>query len=234
MTIRHLPYEIDESQNRSSFYENHWKRCAIELFLQHDKAEGKTLLDYGCGRGETLQIAKAAGFVVTGTDVDPECVRLASKFGPTSQLNIENPLSQFGAKSFDVVACFHVLEHVDNPKKVLQTLAAISRQYVLLAVPNLRYLHWLFHRNINLNFINEGHLQSWDHWHLRSLAERHCGLKLVDWGFDATILPLVSNVSQKIFGSKATIWLETKPFRKAFPFHGISIIGLFEIQKETK
>jgi len=230
MAIQHLPYEINEAQNRFSFYENHWKRCAIELFLKQDKANGKTLLDYGCGRGETLQIAKAAGFAVTGTDVDPECVRLASKFGPTSQLNLENPLSQFGAKSFDVVACFHVLEHVDDPKKVLQTLAAISRQYVLLAVPNLRYLHRLFHRNIDLSHVNEGHLQSWDHWHLRNLAERHCGLKLVNWGFDATIFPIVSNISQKILGTKTTIWLETKPFRKMFPFHGVSVIGLFEVQ----
>jgi SAM-dependent methyltransferase len=233
MAIRHLPYEIDEIHDRFSFYENFWKKRAIELLLRHTDAKGKTLLDYGCGRGETLQIAQAAGFVVLGTDVDPECVRLASKFGPASVLNVENPLSQFGAKSFDVVACFHVLEHVDDPKKVLKTLATISREYVLLAVPNLRNLHRLFHRDIDLSTINEGHLQSWDHWHLRNLAERHCGLKLIDWGFDATILPFASNVAQKVLGTKATIWLETKPFKKMFPFHGVSIIGLFKIQAKT-
>ncbi len=228
MAIQHLPYEINEAQDRFAFYENFWKKKAMELLLQHTKADGKTLLDYGCGRGETLQIARAAGFTAQGTDVDPECVRIASKFGPAIPLNLENPLGQFGPKSFDVVACFHVLEHVDEPKKVLQTLAAISREYVLLAVPNLRNLHRLFHRNIDISAINEGHLQSWDHWHLRNLAERHCGLKLVDWGFDATIFPLLSNVSQKMLGTKSTIWLETNPFRKMFPFHGVSVLGLFK------
>jgi SAM-dependent methyltransferase len=234
MAIRHLPYEIDEKRDRFSFYETFWKHRAIELLLRHTNANGKKLLDYGCGRGETLRIAHAAGFDVTGTDVDPECVRLASKFGLAIPLDIANPLAQFGAKSFDVVACFHVLEHVDDPKKVLNTLAAISREYVLLAVPNLRNLHRLFHRNIDINTVNEGHLQSWDHWHLRNLAERHCGLKLVDWGFDATILPFASNAAQKFLGTKATVWLETKPFRKLFPFHGVSIIGLFKVQNEAK
>jgi hypothetical protein len=59
------------------------------------------------------------------------------------------------------------------------------------------------------------------------LAERHCGLKLVSWGFDATILPLASNVSEKILGRRATIQLETGLFRWVFPYHGISVLGLF-------
>lgn len=193
--------------------------------VQHPKES--SILDYGCGRGETLQIFGEAGFNVTGTDVDPQCVNLASKFGKACLLDPKDPVAQFGRKSFDVVASFHVLEHVDNPKKTLTDIATIARDYVLLAVPNLRYLHRLFHRRIDLQFVNEGHLQAWDHWHLRNLAERHSGLELVEWGFDATLLPLVSNVSQRLLGPKATIALETGLFRKIFPYHCISIIGLF-------
>lgn len=227
MSIRHLPYQINEHASRAEFYENFWKRQSLGLLLKHCQPEGKTLLDYGCGRGESLDFAKNAGFNVTGADVDPECVKLGSRFGSTVQLNPDNPVSQFGAKSFDVVACFHVLEHVDNPKQVLISLGQIARDYVVLAVPNLRYLNRMFHKKIELSGVNEGHLQSWDHWHLLNLAERHCGLKLVEWGMDATMLPLLSNCSQKLLGTKATIWLETGIFRKLFPFHGISIIGLF-------
>ena len=228
MTMRHLPYQIDESTNRFAFYENFWKRQGLELLSRHCAPQGKKLLDYGCGRGECLQLATAAGLLVQGTDTDPECVRLASKHGPTCLLDVANPLAQFGAKSFDVVTCFHVLEHVDNPKSVLTMLGQIARSYVVLAVPNLRYLHRLTERKIDLAGFNEGHLHSWDHWHFLNLAERHCGLKLVEWGFDATILPLVSNVSEKILGQKTTIRLETGIFRKLFPYHGISVLGLFQ------
>lgn len=227
MSIRHLPYEIDESTNRFSFYETFWKRQGMTLLLKHCNPQGKTLLDYGCGRGECLGLASEAGFAVQGTDVDPECVRLAARYGQVSQLNVSDPLSQFGTKSFDVITCFHVLEHVENPKQVLTTLTKMARSYVVIAVPNLRYLHRLFTHKIDLAIANEGHLQSWDHWHLLNLAERHCGLKLVAWGSDATILPFVSNYSEKILGRKVTIRLETGIFRRIFPFHCISVLGLF-------
>src|SRR5262245_29325917 len=46
---KHLPYEIDPSKNRSAFYENYWKKVALDLLLKHCQPAGQTLLDYGCG-----------------------------------------------------------------------------------------------------------------------------------------------------------------------------------------
>src|SRR5260221_14069666 len=100
MSIRHLPYEIDEQADRAWFYETFWKRRGIELLLDHCRPEGKTLLDYGCGRGECLQFAAAAGFQPQGTDIDPECLKRSSKHGPVCALNPADPLSQFGPRSF--------------------------------------------------------------------------------------------------------------------------------------
>lgn len=228
-TVRHLPYTIDPSRDRSAFYETWWKKVALELLARHVDGKGRSLLDYGSGRGETLGMAKELGFSVQGTDVDPTCVELSSKFGPATLLNPDDPLAQFGEKSFDVVTCFHVLEHVDNPKRILTMLGRIARSHVVIAVPNLRYLHGLTRRKVDLSIVNEGHLHSWDHWHFLNLAERHCGLKLVEWGYDATILPLVSQATDKLFGSRAAIALETGLFRRLFPLHGISIIGLFGV-----
>lgn len=235
MKVRHLPYQIDEKKSRFSYYENFWKRQGLALLAKHCSPGGKTLLDYGCGRGECLELSKAAGLIAQGTDIDPECVRLAGRFGPSSKLNPFDPLAQFGPKSFDIVTCFHVLEHVDNPKQTLSALAKIAREFVIIAVPNLRYLHRTFRRPIHATEVNQGHLQSWDHWHFLNLAETHCGLKLVEWGTDATLLPFLSNMSQRMLGTKATIWLETGMFRRIFPFHGISVLGLFKptLQNET-
>jgi 2-polyprenyl-3-methyl-5-hydroxy-6-metoxy-1,4-benzoquinol methylase len=227
MSVRHLPYQIDEKTDRFAYYETLWKRNGIALLLKHCQPAGKSLLDYGCGRGETLDLARQAGFKVQGADIDPECVRLSRRYGPACALDSAAPLAQFGERSFDVVTCFHVLEHVENPKQVLGAIARIAREQVVLAVPNLRYLHRTFRRTIDLGGVNEGHLQSWDHWHLLNLAERHCGLKLVEWGTDATQLPFLSNLSQRVLGNQATIWLETGLFRKLFPFHGISVMGVF-------
>ena len=230
LPVCHLPYALDETRNRAHFYENHWKRVALNLLLRHCSPAGLSLLDYGCGRGETLDYFGAAGFRATGTDVDVECVRLAGRFGDAVDLRPEAPVEQFGEGSFDVVTCFHVLEHVPCPVQTMTALRRIARRYVVLAVPNLRQLCWLFARQITLDRVNEGHLQSWDHWHLRNLAERHCGLELVEWGHDATMLPLLSPLVERCLGMRAAIWVETGPFRRIFPFHGISVIGLFRVQ----
>lgn len=227
---KHLPYVIDPARDRSAFYETHWKRVGLSLLLKHSVSNGRSVLDYGCGRGETLQIFGEAGFKVTGADVDPECVRLASRFGTACALNPADPLGQFGARSFDVVTCFHVLEHVDNPRQTLSTLSQIARSFVVLAVPNLRYLHQITARRFDLSRVNEGHLQSWDHWHLLNLATHYCGLELVEWGSDATMLPLLSSLSQKFLGTRATIALETGVFRWLFPYHCISVLGLFRVK----
>jgi hypothetical protein len=223
--IKHLPYQVDLRQ-RGDYYELYWKLRALELLRTHVDPRGKTLLDYGSGRGETLRVFSAAGMKVTGADPDPECVRIGSEFGETRLLEAD-PIAQFGAGAFDVVACFHVLEHVENPKQTLRMLAALSREYLLLAVPNLRVLGGLTERAFKLDHFNAGHLQSWDHWHFLNLAVRHCDLELVGWGTDATYLPLISHLAYKVLGNRITIALETRVFPKLFPYHSLSIIGLF-------
>src|SRR5690348_6517190 len=103
MSIRHLPYCIDEESNRFLYYENLWKRQGLALLLKHCDPKGKTLLDYGSGRGECMDFASKAGFAVEGADVDPECVRLSARYGRARPLDPTDPLGQFGARSFDVV-----------------------------------------------------------------------------------------------------------------------------------
>jgi SAM-dependent methyltransferase len=224
---KHLPYRIDPSKNRYHYYENLWKRVALDLLRKHCEVAGKTSLDYGCGRGEALELFGAAGMSVVGADTDPECVRLAAQKGRAVLLNPADPLEQFGARSFDVVSCFHVLEHVPSPVETLGALSKIARSFVVLAVPNLRFLNWIFKRQFDLSYVNEGHLQGWDHWHFRNLAERHCDLELVEWGTDATILPVLSETTLRLFGQGATIKLETGLFNRLFPYHCLSVLGLF-------
>lgn len=226
----HVPYLLDP-ENRFHWYENHWKRVALELLRKHCPPAGQTILDYGCGRGEALPIYSQAGYQISGTDTDPECVRLASRYGSAVLLQPERAVEQFGRKSFDVVTCFHVLEHVPSPIQTLRDISAIARDYALLAVPNLRRLQWLTTRKIDLAYVNEGHLQSWDHWHFLNLAERYCQLELVEWGFDATVLPILSETVHKLLGNRAVIGLETGLFKKCFPFHCISVMGLFRVRK---
>lgn len=226
---KHLPYEINESSNRFHYYETYWKKCGLDLLKKHfPNPEVHSILDFGCGRGEVLGMYSAHGYEVMGTDADEECVRISKKHGKSVLLDTRDPLGQFGEKSFDAVVCYHVMEHVPSPLETIQVLSRIARKAVVIAVPNLQTLTHMFRRRIHLSAVNEGHLQSWDHAHFQSLAERHGNLKLIEWGFDTTILPVFNRFGHNLFGQRGMIQLETKVFTKLFPYHGLSVLGIFE------
>jgi hypothetical protein len=145
-------------------------------------------------------------------------------------LDLSDPVLQLGQKAYDVVTCFHVLEHVPSPVTTLGHLSQMARRYVLLAVPNGGLMPDFLRPSRNCREINEGHLQNWDHSHLLNLAERHCGLKLVEWAFDHVRLPIISDLMAKVFGDKAAMSMETGMFRRLFPYQSTSIIGLFKVE----
>lgn len=229
-SIQHLPKQIDELAQRFHFYETLWKRTGLDLLAKHaGDLNGLQLLDYGCGRGETLRLASEMGMAPFGTDIDEECVSISRQHGQTTSLiEAHDPAQQFGLKSFDVVTCFHVLEHVDRPRDILTSLGRIARRYVLVAIPNLRALPIPRYLCNEPQFVNDGHLQGWDHAHFRNLAERHCGLKLLGWGHDQVRVPVLSNLAKRVGGNNLAIRLETGLFLKLMKFHSSSIIALLE------
>lgn len=74
--------------------------------------------------------------------------------------------------------------------------------------------------------MNEGHLQGWDHSHLRNLAERHCGLHIEAWAHDHCRVPVIGDLVSRIAGDKVLVSLETGLFVRLFPFHSASLIAL--------
>lgn len=225
--IQHLPLQIDPEHNRNHYYETLWKIEALRLLREREpNLRGMSLLDYGCGRGETMKLAADLGMETAGTDMDPACVEVASRHGHAEVLDLTDPVKQFGELSYDVVACFHVLEHVPNPVETIQILRKIARKYVLLAVPNLSAFNDLLRPHKWVRPVNQGHLQSWDHSHFKNLIERHGGLRILAWGFDTVIIPPFSNLAVRVFGQKAAIWLETRIFKRIYPYASLSVIAL--------
>lgn len=99
------------------------------------KASGE-LLDFGCGSGELMEAATAAGFEAWGidsSDAARDFVRRHRGFRMYAELNA------VGAQMFDVVALKHVLEHVPEPLELVRSLSQRLRPGGILyvAVPNV-------------------------------------------------------------------------------------------------
>lgn len=100
------------------------KRRYVQQF-----AQGKTALDIGVGAGFYGRLLQKKGFEVVGVDLDP-------------QSNLSYPLVQARLaklpfqQPFDTVLAFDVLEHEPLEREALHELRRLTRQRLLLSVPN--------------------------------------------------------------------------------------------------
>jgi len=112
---QNLRYLRLEEEHRLALLNARWRLDLIRGL----KPSGK-LMEIGCARGDFLRIAREK-FDVCGVEPNPDLADSSSQVAPVYRDIIERtPWS-----GFDVVASFHVIEHVDSPRSFIQ--AAVQR-----------------------------------------------------------------------------------------------------------
>jgi len=122
----------------NEFRDNPDERQRIKETIDAIPSDAQSILDVGCGSGvflNTLISSKAGVFNrIAGLDVSSEALK---------QLKCEAYQSSvkkmpFKDKSFDIVTCLEVLEHLNNNELpyALSEIERISRKHILLTVPN--------------------------------------------------------------------------------------------------
>lgn len=196
------------------------------------------IIDVGCGRGELMALmAQELGAEVHGLDSDSVCVSMSGVVGQVWQADIGNlpeGLAADLAGAFDLVIMSHVLEHLESPYQVMQTIGSFSRQAILLAVPNPHYLPNLLRSVLGrVSDVNAAHLYSWDAAHWRNFLERHLHLKIVQW--EADYVPFAfPSLREKLLASRGWDFLDGRLLPRAFPRLAESLIVLCEKHPEAK
>ncbi len=186
------------------------------------------ILDMGCGRGELLKALSTMGFDVVGVDVDPTCVRLAGSHARTFHGGYDQAKDLFAPGTFDMVVSSHSLEHLENPKRDLKSLVQVSREYVLVAVPNPLALPNLIYCGIlrKVQGVNLGHHYAWDHRHLKNFLENHVHLEVRSWHGDfLRLFPRKMGIRRGLMKTAAAESVE-QALSNMFPFLCNSIIAL--------
>lgn len=102
------------------------------------KSKG-SILDIGCATGEFLNVFKLDKWTTLGIEPDKDAKKFAVE---NYNLNIENEnhLEKIDENSFDIITMWHVLEHVPNLNKRLETLQRILKDEgnLIIAVPNYK------------------------------------------------------------------------------------------------
>ncbi|MGQ9603134.1 MAG: methyltransferase domain-containing protein [bacterium] len=104
-------------------------------------AYGRRVLDLGCGCGYGSHFLVMQGALrVIGVDRDPEAIDFARR-------NYKHPLLSFEVMdvrnlnltpSFDLITCFELIEHIDEPEKVLDSAKTLLEKdgLFLISTPN--------------------------------------------------------------------------------------------------
>jgi 2-polyprenyl-3-methyl-5-hydroxy-6-metoxy-1,4-benzoquinol methylase len=87
---------------------------------------GARVLDVGCGTGQLLWLLSSLGAEVTGLDVDPAAAAFVA--GELGLSCIEGTIAAVeGAERFDLIVLQDLLEHVLEPREVLERAAELLR-----------------------------------------------------------------------------------------------------------
>jgi 2-polyprenyl-3-methyl-5-hydroxy-6-metoxy-1,4-benzoquinol methylase len=142
--FRHLRLE---EEHRLALLNAKWR---LDL-IRKAKPSGK-LLEIGCARGDFLRVARES-FDASGVEPNPDLANSSSEVAPVYRDIIERtPWS-----GFDIVASFHVIEHVDSPRSFIRAAAERLKPGGLLVIetPNIDSLPFKMFKSRWRQFIPE-------------------------------------------------------------------------------
>jgi 2-polyprenyl-3-methyl-5-hydroxy-6-metoxy-1,4-benzoquinol methylase len=122
--------DLDRSEERRLALLN--SRWRVDLIRRYCPA-GR-LLEVGCARGDFLEIAREV-FDVEGVEPNPELAGSARHVAPVHCGLLESSTS----RGFDIAASFHVIEHVESPRRFVHQLSERVRPggWVVIETPNI-------------------------------------------------------------------------------------------------
>jgi SAM-dependent methyltransferase len=130
------------------------------------QTNARSVLDAGCGEGFAMRyLMGESRAAVVGLDGSASALRVAGRINPGRSFIAGDLLRlPFPDRSFDLVICIEVLEHLDRPEQGLAELRRASRRWLLLSVPNeplFRGANFLRGKNIQAWGNDPGHVNHW-------------------------------------------------------------------------
>lgn len=99
---------------------------------------GRSVMDFGCGAGEFLGMARPIARAVAGVELQEDYIRQINDRG----IPCYHDVSEVEDQSFDTVTLFHTMEHLQRPIEALRNLRQKMKQggTLIVEVPHARDL----------------------------------------------------------------------------------------------
>lgn len=98
-------------------------RNSVALLRSTLQGDGKRVLDIGCGSGQSLEVLRECGYEPTGLEISEYAASVARGRG-VGEVHCADALQLPALRlaPFDAIFLFDVLDHVNQPREVMQTV----------------------------------------------------------------------------------------------------------------
>jgi len=176
-------------------------------YLKKFLPPGASILDFGCGQGIFLKIAQKFGYQAFGYDIDPKA-------------NADfYSLKEIPNRFFDAVVCFDVIEHVDDPQKILKNIGRKlkSNGLLFLTTPNRLGLAGRIIKNKFWGLVPQGHKNVFSLSQMENLLKA-TGFKIIEAKTNLIAWWYLTKISWLNRFINKIIYLFFSPFKKLL-FH---------------
>ncbi|UVT21022.1 MAG: class I SAM-dependent methyltransferase [Nitrospira sp.] len=147
----------------------------IRFFAETVDLVNKSILDLGCGTGFNYTYAKnkLGSGKVLGVDISEASVAYAKRANPNGSFMQGDVCSEHldcGSEAWDVVLCCEVIEHVNRPEHLLETIYRHLRTtgVALISTPNRP----VFSLDVEPSPVNHTHLKEYNLPEFRAMLEQ--------------------------------------------------------------
>jgi len=188
----------------------------------------KSILDVGCGKGQPMTfINRRKQFTTVGIDLfQPYLKEVQSHCTHDNYVLCDARQLPFKQKSFDVVLCLEVLEHLEKEdgERFLQAIEAIARRQVVLSSPVGEYHQEAFDFNPH-----QHHKSEWTPLDLRRKNYRVIGVGVRGLGGDSGLTSKLPRVLRPLH---YIVWLLAGPVVHYIPSLGGHMIAVKRVDQE--
>lgn len=105
---------------------HHINPIRLDWVLSFGSVRERSVLDVGCGGGIFSEALAKQGATVVGIDAEASAIQVASEHAKDLNLPltyVATSIEAFHGEAFDIITCFELLEHVDEPQRVIKEAA---------------------------------------------------------------------------------------------------------------
>lgn len=128
-----IKYQGDE---QTIFFANIAVQLMPSWLVEECRSEKYSFCDMGCALGEAVDVlSQYLGYNIEGADFSIEAIKSAMKNYPENKFTVMDVNNLPSNIKYDVVYSSNVLEHFENPWKILKNLVKVAQKYIILLVP---------------------------------------------------------------------------------------------------